>query len=296
MKKIRQNIRHYYSNIRSKNPIFRRFIIVKNQLIIPLIIKILIIIIITLLISFFVIKITKPQLIDQYYQKTSKFFYKITGIESGIISKITIKGNDKISDQEIINIIKDIEAKSLIKNKENFQPLIHDIIDEIRIRIPWITKIRINRKLPNELDIIVEEFQPFAILQNGEKSFLVDNSGNNIFYNKNDKYQDLLIISGQDAIRNIASLFNILSTNNFIINDIYSASWVGKRRWDITLNNGLIIKLPEEGVYKAWQKLNELINISGFTINLEIIDLRIKDKIYLKYKDKTAKELMKVGL
>ena len=50
-------------------------------------------------------------------------------------------------------------------------------------------------------------------------------------------------------------MFNILVINSEISQDIYSANWVGNRRWDIRFFDGLLVKLPEIEISDAWSDL-----------------------------------------
>ena len=82
-------------------------------------------------------------------------------------------------------------------------------------------------------------------------------------------------------------MFNLLSIHNNISNNLVKIIRVGDRRWNLILKNGLIIKLPEEDkdFFKIWKELEHIITIYQNNSDLETIDLRIKNKLYLKYKN-----------
>ena len=71
--------------------------------------------------------------------------------------------------------------------------------------------------------------------------------------------------------------------------NVYSANWVSNRRWDIVFEDGFLVKLPENNVDIAWEKLKRILEMQGSTIGLKIIDLRIIDKTYLEYEDQYLK-------
>ena len=56
----------------------------------------------------------------------------------------------------------------------------------------------------------------------------------------------MLILSGLDANLNVKSFFNILAIDEILSNEVYSATWVGRRRWDICLVNGTLIKFARK--------------------------------------------------
>lgn len=271
---------------------FRKIRIISKNILIPITLKILIIFIVFVIISFFAVKHLNPSLLKDFRNEISRKFYKIAGLDSRNFSRISISGNSKISDQQIMDIILAVEDQYLETNSKDYQPLIHDIIDEIRSQINWITDIRINRILPDILNIVVEEFKPFALwVDDSGNKFLIDKKGNSILQDQDLYSKNLIILSGKDADMHIASLFNILTLDQNISSKVYSATWVGRRRWDIRLNNDIIIKLPENNLANAWKMLDQIFQMSGSDIDLESIDLRVDGKIFLKYKGKTRREI-----
>ena len=81
-----------------------------------------------------------------------------------------------------------------------------------------------------------------------------------------------------------------------ISSKVFKIERIGNRRWNLILKNNIVVKLPEENenIFNAWNNLNKIINIHGLDIGLEEIDLRIKDRIYLKYKDQVAEEIKNI--
>jgi cell division protein FtsQ len=105
------------------------------------------------------------------------------------------------------------------------------------------------------------------------------------------KFQHMVILSGKGANNNAKSLFNIFASDPNLSANVYSATWVSNRRWDIRFDNGLLIKLPENNISEAWQRLIRIYNMPGSIVGLKNIDLRISDKTYLEYDDSVIKEL-----
>ncbi len=101
----------------------------------------------------------------------------------------------------------------------------------------------------------------------------------------------MVILSGKGANLHAQSLFNIFTIDPNLSANVYSATWIGDRRWDIRLENGLLIKLPENNLSDAWRNLIKIYHMPGSILGLKIIDLRVSDKIYLEYEDSVIKEL-----
>ena len=149
---------------------------------------------------------------------------------------------------------------------------------------PWIKNISIKRKLPDTLIINIEEYLPFAIWKTNGDIHLIDEEGKiiSISDKEKSKFLHLIVVAGEDSKNNIDSLFNMLSSNPTLFSRIKSAIFVGKRRWNLELDNGIIIKMPEKNIINAWDKLDKILSINGSEIGIKSIDLRNSDKIFLE--------------
>lgn len=149
---------------------------------------------------------------------------------------------------------------------------------------PWIKNISIKRKLPDTLIINIEEYLPFAIWKTNEGIHLIDEEGKIISISEKEKskFLHLIVVAGEDSKNNIYSLFNMLSSNPTLFSRIKSALFIGKRRWNLELDNGIIIKMPEKNIINAWDKLDKILSINGSEIGIKSIDLRNPDKIFLE--------------
>ena len=142
----------------------------------------------------------------------------------------------------------------------------------------------IKRKLPDTLIINIEEYLPFAIWKTNGDIHLIDEEGKiiSISDKEKSKFLHLIVVAGEDSKNNIDSLFNMLSSNPTLFSRIKSAIFVGKRRWNLELDNGIIIKMPEKNIINAWDKLDKILSINGSEIGIKSIDLRNSDKIFLE--------------
>lgn len=196
--------------------------------------------------------------------------------------QIIINGVNKSDRDVIIKIISDrYSNKNVVQSINNFD----DLAKEIKSNQKWIDSIHIFRSLPNKINVDIVEYVPFALWKKADKYYVVDSNGKIIPIDDSSQYEDLIILSGKDAYIHVKSLFNIMAISPEISSRIYSATWVGNRRWDLRFDNSLLIKMPSTQITNSWNKLIDLHNADGSFYNLKVIDLRIKDKIYLEYKD-----------
>lgn len=197
-----------------------------------------------------------------------------------------ICANTEINGVERANIdnIKDkIYDFCELENKNNMEKLLNEVKDD-----PWVKNVRVKRKLPNTLKIEIEEYLPFALLNQDNNMYLIDENGIIINISEKEKraYYNLLIVAGEGSKENIYSLFNLLSSDPSLFSRIKTALRIGKRRWNLILDNNILIKMPEKNVLDAWSKLDKILSIRGSEIDLKVIDLRNEDKIFLEEKDK----------
>lgn len=283
--KIKERIKDFLH----KDTTIRRIRNFLNTKFFPYFRKVFLLFLALLIIIFIGLKIFKPLYLNKIYAKLSNYSFHYLNLDNYDFTSINISGNNRSKKEEILLLIEKI--KTDFKDKNSEESLIKILAVEIKNNQDWINKINISRTLPNHLNITISEYEPFAIWQNDGQKYVIDREGNKIRIENDDEFKDLIILSGNNANLNVKSLFNILAINPQIGAEIYSATWIGNRRWDVRFNNGLLVKLPASNFQEAWQNLIQIYSTKGSLENLISIDLRIDKKIYLEYDDKTIKEI-----
>lgn len=210
-----------------------------------------------------------------------KHYFELINSENDIDDEINVIGTNHANNEDIVLIVK----KSNPRSDSDIDNLKKDIE-----KLPWINEVIITRSLPNNLNILIKEYEPFAIWQDENGRYLISKDGK-IIAKDEGQFDHLIILTGKDANFNVKSLFNILAIDPEVSRNIYSATWIGSRRWDIRFENNLLVKLPENNIKDAWRRLVKVYKIPGFLLNLNSIDLRIDKKVYLEYNDKTTTEI-----
>lgn len=59
--------------------------------------------------------------------------------------------------------------------------------------------------------------------------------------------------------------------------------FVGKRRWDVLLTNGMLIRLPEDGALQAIRRLLLLKQRGRIDPHVRVIDLRLPDRVFMRF-------------
>ena len=169
---------------------------------------------------------------------------------------------------------------------------IGDYVNNINIRIikeridelNWIKSSKVIIYPHGIMEIIVEEYIPFAIYYDAEKYFLINKNGYKFIEIYKKQYQNFFEITGKDsldAINNLKDLVYYIYSSNL---NLDKATRIDSRRWDLYFKNDMHIKLPADNSLSV---LKKFINFDYNNIefkNINIIDLRIPDRMILKYK------------
>lgn len=146
--------------------------------------------------------------------------------------------------------------------------------------IPWVKSVSVSRILPSTVVISLKEREPVALWQYQKKLSLIDGEGAVLTAEDLGTWKDLPMVVGEDAPAHVTELLGLLNAEPAISGEFVSASRVGKRRWDLRLKNGVVVKLPEKDLGLAIRRLaaaEELQHILGRDI--AGVDLRQPDRM-----------------
>lgn len=149
--------------------------------------------------------------------------------------------------------------------------------------IPWIRSASVERRLPDTLQVRVVERQPLAFWQRHGKLVLIDREGTVITGDRLDRFGHLLVLVGPDAPAAGAALIDMLGTEPDLAGHVAAAVRVGGRRWNLRLDNGIDIALPEQDAAAAWRRLAQLERSDSILErNIQMVDLRLPDRLVLR--------------
>ena len=165
-------------------------------------------------------------------------------------------------------------------------PILGIDIDAVRQRLedlPWIETASVERRFPDQLIVSVTEAEPMALWQRSQKLFLVSRDGAVIETANLGKYAKLLIIVGEEAPKKAQDLFDILAQEPDLRTHVTAAVLVGKRRWNIRMDNDVDVKLPEDGALEAWRHFADLNRQNNLLDkDVTIVDLRQPDRVVVR--------------
>ena len=192
------------------------------------------------------------------------------------VDEILVEGREN-TDAEVLKALLNVDRGDPIFL---FDPVeAKDLIE----RVSWVKKAHVERRLPDTIFIGITERKPLALWQNKKKIRLIDAEGVTLADRNLDKFSGLLIITGEKAPAHAGALIALIAAQPFLKDRVDAASWVGGRRWDIVLEGGLTIKLPEKDAEIALQKLAAAQDKDAILNKaIETIDLREDDRIIVQ--------------
>jgi cell division protein FtsQ len=156
--------------------------------------------------------------------------------------------------------------------------------------IDWVASATVERRLPDTLYVTLKERHAVAIWQNGNEYTLIDRNGRTVRASRMPPgAQSLLLLGGPGAPDHVGELLLLLAYEPGVAKQLRAAVWVGQRRWNLILSNGVEIWLPEEDAVAALQKLGKLdTEYQLLSREFGVVDLRLPDKFYLRKRGITS--------
>ncbi len=144
---------------------------------------------------------------------------------------------------------------------------------------PWFKTVNVERRLPDTVFIRLNERIPAARWQVDGKLALIDAEGVALTTQFSDEYNHLPIIIGQNARHKMIDLITLLQAQPEVAKQLAAATWIGDRRWNLTLKNKILIRLPAVNPELALAHLAELHGKDSLLDrDLISIDLRLPDQ------------------
>jgi cell division protein FtsQ len=171
-------------------------------------------------------------------------------------------------------------------------PILAYDIEAIRdnlLKVDWIKTVTVQRRLPNLLYIKLVERQPIALWQRQGKHYLVDKDGVVIKSPILDTFKSLPIVAGTNAPAHTPKLLALLDKFITVRKHLTAMIRIRERRWDITIDGTITVKLPEEGLEDALARLSILLDeqkiIPGDVLS---VDLRLPKQVIMRLTPEAA--------
>jgi len=155
--------------------------------------------------------------------------------------------------------------------------------------LPWVEVASVRKVYPETLEIRITEREPFAIWQQDGQLSIIGRKGNVIVPFTGGRHADLPLVVGPNAGERAAGFIDEMAKFPDLVPHVKGYVLVGGRRWDLRLDNGMTVKLPETNVDAAVAELLRMDSESGLLgRQLAAIDLRFADRVVLQLKPEAA--------
>jgi cell division protein FtsQ len=194
------------------------------------------------------------------------------------VRSVDVQGIQRMDSKPVFEIAVDQKSMAM--------PLV-DVaaIRERLLHYGWVKDARVSRRLPDTLVIDIVERKPAALWQDQQQLSLIDAEGVVLDRVPISAMPDLPLLIGPGANAQSRNLDRLLAEVPTLRPQLESASWVGKRRWDLHFQSGETVALPEgtAEAKAALVKLAKLDKSSGVLgRGIVRVDLRIPGKMVVR--------------
>ncbi len=164
--------------------------------------------------------------------------------------------------------------------------------DAARTRLlanPWIAAAAVLKLYPDRLQITITERQAFALWQKDGRVSVIAADGTVLEPFVEDRYRGLPLVVGRGAERQAKDFLAIVDHYPDIRSMLRASVLVAERRWNLLLNNGVDVRLPEGNVEQALDRLITLDRQKKLlSRDIVAVDLRLSDRVSVRLSDAAA--------
>lgn len=156
-------------------------------------------------------------------------------------------------------------------------------------RLPWVRSATVERRLPAAIHVRLIERQPLALWQHRGRITVIDRGGEVISGAEPKAFTRLLLVVGADAPEHTPGLLAMLNGEPELRTRVSAAVRVRGRRWNLRLDDGIDVRLPEQNAAAAWAELARAERQHGVLgRDVAIVDLRLPDRLVVRTTSEAA--------
>jgi cell division protein FtsQ len=155
---------------------------------------------------------------------------------------------------------------------------------------PWIAEATVLKLYPGHLQIDLVERSAFALWQQDGRLSVIADDGAVLEPYMSRRFLSLPLVVGRGAETHARDFLALLSRYPQVRAATKAAIFVGERRWNLRLKEGLDIRLPENDVGNALAALSKLDRDEKlFSRDIVAVDMRLPDRLTVQLSDDAAK-------
>lgn len=155
---------------------------------------------------------------------------------------------------------------------------------------PWIGEATVLKLYPGQLQIDIVERTAFALWQNDGRLAVIADDGAVLEPYLSRRFISLPLVVGKGADSRARDFLALLDRYPQVKKQTKAAIFVGERRWNLRLKDGLDVRLPEHDVGNALAALSKLDREDRlFSRDIVAIDMRLQDRLVVQLSEDAAK-------
>ena len=206
------------------------------------------------------------------------------GHSDAVVQFVTARTGFAIEDVKIAGNVETSEIDVLQQiGLDGWTSMIGFDVAQARARIaelPWVESVEVRKVYPARLEVQIVERKPFAIWQHGQALDVIEGDGDTIAPFYGGRLASLPLVIGAGADKAAPGIVKMLSVYPSLAPRVRAYIRVADRRWDLRMDNGVTIRLPERNVAAAVRELARLEEeYALLERDLTVVDLRLEDRI-----------------
>jgi cell division protein FtsQ len=155
---------------------------------------------------------------------------------------------------------------------------------------PWISEATVLKLYPGELRIDIVERTAFALWQRDGRLSVISDDGAVLEPYVSSRFLSLPLVVGKGAETHARDFLALLARYPRVNSVTKAAVFVGERRWNLRLRDGLDVRLPENEVGNALATLSTLDKDDRlFSRDIVAVDMRLPDRLTVQLSEDAAK-------
>ncbi len=143
------------------------------------------------------------------------------------------------------------------------------------LKLDWVAQADVRRRYPDDISVRIVEKLPFALWQSPDaKLWVVERDGGLITTDGVAEFRRLPLLLGAGGA-SAADIVDAVAQHRAVFARVKAYQRVSERRWNLILDDGVVVKLPEQAWQKELDALEHLIIDKGI-LERDIVEIDLR--------------------
>jgi cell division protein FtsQ len=198
------------------------------------------------------------------------------------IESVVMTGLEEVRDSDVLRALEIGDSTSLLTFNAHWAR-------ERLSDIAWVKSATVQKLFPGTLRVDIVEREPYALWQLTGIVSLIDRDGEVIGEFGDERFASLPLVVGSGANKRVEDLMALVAPHPSVATRLRAAVRVADRRWNLMLDNGIEVRLPETDANAALDRLDDLTAKQGLMArDIVLVDLRLADRLVVRLSDQAA--------